>query len=84
MTTASYRRIVSEGDLAAGDQIRVVERPATDLTVRDVFRIYTRDRQEAGRLIANPGMSEAWKRWAADFLRKAEGGEPSSQKVGCC
>ena len=84
MRPGAYLRIVSEGDLAAGDQIRVVERPATDLTVRDVFRIYTRDRQEAGRLIANPGMSEAWKRWAADFLRKAEGGEPSSHKVGCC
>jgi MOSC domain-containing protein YiiM len=84
MRPGAYLRIVSEGDLAAGDPIRVVERPATDLTVRDVFRIYTRDRQEAGRLIGNPGMSEAWKRWAADFLRKAEGGEPSSHKVGCC
>jgi len=84
MRPGAYLRIVSEGDLAAGDEVRVVERPATDLTVRDVFRIYTRDRPEAGRLIANPGMSEAWKRWAADFLRKAEGGEPSSHKVGCC
>jgi MOSC domain-containing protein YiiM len=84
MRPGAYLRIVSEGDVGAGDEIRVVEKPATDLTVRDVFRIYIRDRHEAGRLIANPGMSEAWKSWAADFLQKAEGREPSSAKVGCC
>jgi MOSC domain-containing protein YiiM len=83
MRPGAYLRIVQEGELGAGDAIRV-ERPATDLTIRDVFRIYTRDRHEAGRLIANPGMSEAWKSWAADFLRKAGGRESSSAKVGCC
>jgi MOSC domain-containing protein YiiM len=84
MRPGAYLRIVSEGDVGAGDEIRVVEKPATDLTVRDVFRIYIHDRHEAGRLIANPGMSEAWKSWAADFLQKAEDREPSSAKVGCC
>jgi MOSC domain-containing protein YiiM len=84
MRPGAYLRIVSEGDVGAGDEIRVVEKPATDLTVRDVFRIYIHDRHEAGRLIANPGMSEAWKSWAADFLQKAGDREPSSAKVGCC
>ena len=84
MRPGAYLRIVSEGELGAGDEIRVVERPATDLTVREVFRIYIRDRHEAGRLIANPAMSEAWKSWAADLLGKAEGRESSPKKVGCC
>ena len=84
MRPGAYLRIVSEGELGAGDEIRVVERPAAELTVRDVFRIYTRDRHEAGRLIANPAMSEAWKSWAADLLGKAEGRESSPKKVGCC
>src|SRR5947208_16059075 len=39
-----YLRIVVEGDVGAGDDVRVVERPGHDLTIRDVFRIYTRDR----------------------------------------
>ena len=84
MRPGAYLRIVSEGDLGPGDEIRVVEKPKTDLTIRDVFRIYTRDRDEAGRLIAVPAMSESWKSWAADFLQRAKGHRPSSAKVGCC
>ena len=67
----SYLRIVVEGDVGAGDKVRVVERPEHDLTIRDVFRIYTRDRDEVPRLLAVPGMSESWKRWAVDWLRKS-------------
>ncbi len=69
-----YLRIVAEGDVGAGDEIRVIEKPGTDLTVRDVFRIYTRDRHEAGRLLAVAQMSDAWKRWARDFLQKGSVG----------
>jgi len=43
----TYLRIVVEGDVGAGDEIRVIERPNHDLTVRHVFRIYTRDRHES-------------------------------------
>src|SRR5207247_11264384 len=53
-----YLRIVVEGDVGAGDEIRVVERPDHDLTIRAVFRIYTSDRAEANRLLAVPRMSE--------------------------
>jgi MOSC domain-containing protein YiiM len=62
----AYLRIVVEGELGAGDAIRVVERPDHDLTIRDVFRIYTRDRHEAGRLLAVPRLSESWRRWAEE------------------
>src|SRR5215472_4232884 len=47
----SYFRLVVEGDVGAGDEIRVIERPDHDLTVRDVFRIYTRDHGEVERLL---------------------------------
>src|SRR5229473_8026520 len=65
----TYLRIVVEGEVGAGDEIRVVERPAHDLTIREVFRIYTRDRDEAQRLLAVPQMSESWKRWAEKLLQ---------------
>src|SRR3954464_13515052 len=61
----TYLRIVGEGDIGAGDQIRVAQKPDHGLTVRDVFRIYTQDRAEAPRLLAVPQLSDAWKRWAA-------------------
>jgi MOSC domain-containing protein YiiM len=57
----TYLRIIGEGDLGAGDEVRVIYRPDHDLTIRDVFRIYTRDQDEAERLIAIPQMSDSWK-----------------------
>lgn len=84
MRPGAYLRIVEEGDVGAGDEIRIVERPDTDLTVRDVFRIYTRDRHEAGRLVSHPAMSEAWKRWASEFLEKARGRSAEPGAPTCC
>lgn len=72
MRPGTYLRIILEGELGAGDAIRVIETPDSDLTVRDVFRIYTRDRHEVERLLTAPRMSESWKRWAAEFLEKTE------------
>jgi len=79
-----YLRIVVEGDVGAGDEIRVVERPGHDLTIRDVFRIYTRDRDEVERLLAVPRMSESWRRWAQEFLQKTKGRSAGSAEPGCC
>jgi MOSC domain-containing protein YiiM len=67
----SYLRIVVEGDIGADDEIRVVERPDHDLTIRDVFRIYMRDRHEVARIPAVSKMSESWRRWAEDFLQRS-------------
>jgi len=66
----TYLRIIEEGELGAGDGIRVIERPQHDVTVRDVFRIYTKDRDEAERLLAVPGLSGAWRGWAEDTLAR--------------
>ena len=80
----AYMRILSEGDVGAGDAIEVVSRPEHDLSVRDVFRIYTRDRQECGRLIDVPQMSDAWKRWAREMLERVGGGAKEASAPGCC
>jgi MOSC domain-containing protein YiiM len=80
----SYLRIIGEGDLGAGDQIRVIHRPDHDLTIRDVFRIYTRDRNEIERLIAIPEISESWKKWAAGLLEKGKGRGAQAASPACC
>jgi MOSC domain-containing protein YiiM len=80
----SYFRIVVEGEVGAGDQIRVVERPDHGLTIRDVFRIYTRDRHEVERLLAVPQMSDSWRTWAADLLQKVKGSRTDGLEPGCC
>ena len=80
----SYFRLIVEGSVGAGDEIRVVERPAHGLTIRDVFRIYTRDRDEVRRLITAPRMSESWKRWALDWLQKSKSQPTGAAEPGCC
>ncbi|MFQ5682546.1 MAG: MOSC domain-containing protein [Candidatus Binatia bacterium] len=80
----SYLRIVVEGDVGAGDDIRVVARPVHDLTVRDVFRIYTRDRHQAERLLMVPQVSESWKSWADHLLQKAKRRPADASEPGCC
>jgi MOSC domain-containing protein YiiM len=80
----AYFRVVVEGDIGAGDKIQVVERPDHDLTIRDVFRNYTRDHHEAGRLLAVPRMSASWKRWAADLIQTAKSPTTDSTELGCC
>ncbi|MGE5276589.1 MAG: MOSC domain-containing protein [Acidobacteriota bacterium] len=80
----AYLRIVVEGDVGAGDEIRVLEKPDHGLTIRDVFRIYTRDRDESGRLIAVPQMSDAWKRWAREMLEGHRRETGHDAAPGCC
>ena len=76
----AYLRIVVEGDVGAGDEIRVVERPDHDLTVGDVFRIYRRDRGELARIVSVPQMSSSWKEWAEALMKKNE----DRANPGCC
>jgi MOSC domain-containing protein YiiM len=80
----TYLRIIVEGAVGAGDEIRIIERPAHDLTIRDIFRIYTRDREEVERLLAVPRISESWRRWAQHFLEETKGRRAGSAPPGCC
>jgi MOSC domain-containing protein YiiM len=80
----AYLRILVEGDVGAGDEIQVIERPDHELTIRDVLRIYAFDRQEVGRLLAIPGMSESWRRWAEQYLQETKGRAAETTAPGCC
>ena len=78
----TYLRIVTEGDVGAGDEIRVVDRPDHDLTIRDVLRIFSVARGEVERLLAAPQLSESWRTWAEERLAKERGKEAATP--GCC
>ena len=78
----AYMRLVTEGDVGAGDAIAVASKPDHDLSIRDVFRIYTRDRDECARLIEVPQMSEAWKLWARDVLARRSAKDAASPTRG--
>lgn len=80
----TYLRIIVEGAVGAGDEIRIIERPAHDMTVRDIFRIYTRDRGEVERLLAVPRLSDAWRTWAQRYLDEIKDRHARSEGPGCC
>ena len=80
----AYLRIVVEGDLGAGDAIRVVGQPDHGMTVGDVFRIYTRDRDEVARLLSVPQMSSSWTQWAEVRIEKSERRGATADAPGCC
>ncbi len=69
----TYFRILVEGELGAGDGIEVVERPDHDVSVGDIFRIFTRDRGEAERFLTVPQMSASWKGWAEMWVGRTRG-----------
>jgi MOSC domain-containing protein YiiM len=80
----AYLRIIGEGDLGAGDEIRVIHRPDHGLTIRDVFRIYTRDRDEVERIIATRQISDSWKKWAETLLQKSKDNRSNAAAPSCC
>jgi MOSC domain-containing protein YiiM len=80
----AYLRLITGGSVGAGDEVRVVERPSHGFTVRDVFRIYTRDHDEIPRLLTVPQMSESWKRWAADWVQQSQSQPTEAAGPGCC
>ena len=73
MRPGTYLRIVIEGDVGAGDEISVIEKPDHDVSIRDVFRIYTRDRHEVARLLAIPQLSDSWRGWVEHLVHKGRG-----------
>ena len=66
----AYLRIVREGELGAGDAVEVMFRPEHGMTVGDVLRIYSRDRDEVAKLIDIPELAKSWREWAEKKVQK--------------
>lgn len=67
LRTGTYFRIITEGDVAAGDAARLLFKPnAHAITVRDFANIYVFDRGQRARLLAVPTLSEGWRAWAME------------------
>ena len=62
----AYLRIVAAGEVAAGDPVALLSRPAHGITVGDVARAYHGDRAGAPRLLAAPELPATWRQWASE------------------
>lgn len=75
--------MIQEGDIGPDDIITVIEKPNHDLSLRDVFRIYTKHHEQAERILNVKQMSTDWQRWAKDIVQKNNKGVTKSE-FGCC
>jgi MOSC domain-containing protein YiiM len=76
-----YLRVVRQGELAAGDPIRRVERGGDDLTVADVVELYAGDRDDRDslrRAVAAEGLPPKWREWFAGRLDRLGENPPAS------
>ncbi|MEO8290744.1 MAG: MOSC domain-containing protein [Gaiellaceae bacterium] len=74
----AYLRIMREGEIGAGDEIRVVEQPGHGVTVGEVARIYHQERARARTLLSVPQLAPEWREWAA---KRVGGPERESAEV---
>jgi MOSC domain-containing protein YiiM len=50
--TGAYLRVLTPGEVRAGDPIQITDRPAHSLTIAEAFHIYLHEPQSMGRLLA--------------------------------
>jgi MOSC domain-containing protein YiiM len=68
-----YVRVVLEGDIASGDEIRLAERATGSITVSEIFALQFDDDasdDDLRRAAAAPGLSPSW---TDDFLERLKG-----------
>jgi MOSC domain-containing protein YiiM len=68
-----YFAVVEEGEIGAGDTIERVYRDPRDLTVVDIVRLYTDDRDNTAmmqRAVTHEGLPEGWRAFFQERLEK--------------
>lgn len=64
----AYLRVLTAGELSAGDPITVLDRPAHGLTISQTFRALTGDHSLAARLVAAPELPDEARQRAEQWL----------------
>lgn len=67
----AYLRVLAEGELEAGNQVDIVQRPRHGLTVGEVAGVYHGDRSKCAELLWAPELGAEWRAWAQDRLAGA-------------
>ncbi|MEV4173455.1 MOSC domain-containing protein [Nonomuraea sp. NPDC049709] len=64
----AYLKVVELGELGAGDEVEIVSRPGTGVSVADWFRARHGDRDALRRILAVPGHDARWDEMAERVL----------------
>ncbi|HSD22852.1 MAG TPA: MOSC domain-containing protein [Solirubrobacterales bacterium] len=68
--TGTYLRIRDEGEFGKGDSIDVVTRPDHGVTIGSFAEAYLGDRDRLDQLLAADQLSNEWRSWIEEQLRK--------------
>ena len=68
----AYLRIIAEGDIGAGDEVRSLYKPSHGITIGEVAHIYHSDHARASLLLEIDELAEPLKNWASRMLRHAK------------
>jgi len=71
--TGFYLSVLKEGEVAAGDEIELLERNTSDVRVVDVVRLYSSDKGDLDllrRAIASESLPNSWREHFRERLRK--------------
>jgi len=60
----AYLRVIEEGELGAGDDLELVERPDHAVSVGLIAEAYLADHSLAPRLLAADALPDSWRDWA--------------------
>ena len=66
----AYLRVLVEGEIGAGDDLQIVERPGHGVTVADVARIQHFDRSQAATLLVADRLAPGMRAWALEHARE--------------
>ncbi len=77
----AYFSVVREGELRAGDAVRIVSRDPRNVSVADVIRLFTGDNDDPDLLestVSLPALPEGWRR---AFMQALSSQRPSTRKL---
>lgn len=69
----AYLRIISAGEVGAGDEIEMIGQPGHGVTIALFAHAYLRDRSQLVRLLAARQLSESWRTWMVERLEQRGG-----------
>jgi MOSC domain-containing protein YiiM len=69
-----YFRVLKEGEVGAGDEIKLISRDENNVTVKDIVRLVSSEGDEATirRAVHIKALPEAWRQEFLDYLGEAE------------
>jgi MOSC domain-containing protein YiiM len=75
--TGIYFAVTQEGELRAGDEIKLLSRDENRITIADITRLYAFEKNDLSglqRVVNLPALSESWREYFASRLQKLGSG----------